>query len=89
MEQNKIAKKLFINCKEAGFLTTIKESEGLSTWQQTQLKFHNVLCKVCKRWEQQSAQINNIIKKAFTHQHFSMPEERKELIKKELDQLLF
>jgi hypothetical protein len=51
-----------ISCKQATMLITIHEQQSLSFKQQLALKFHLFVCKVCKLFQIQSKQINQLLK---------------------------
>lgn len=40
--------KLFIHCKQAAFLETVKTMNNLTWKQKIALKFHNAICGACK-----------------------------------------
>ena len=87
MGEEKISNKKSINCREATMLSVIQEEKGLNIWRRFQLRYHSKMCKYCKLWDEQSIELNKLIKKAFSGEKHKMPIEKKEKIEKELDDL--
>ena len=81
------SKKLMLNCKEATKLVVIKEFEKLSLKQLIALKFHLLVCKVCALFEKQSLELNKELKKIEEEKTFVLSLEKKEEIKKLLNEL--
>lgn len=50
-------KYLMINCKEATYLTGLKEEGILSFGKRLKLAMHTAMCSLCKRFEKQAAAI--------------------------------
>lgn len=50
-------KYLMISCKEATYLTGLKEEQRLSFVGKAKLSLHTSMCAVCKKFEEQTARI--------------------------------
>lgn len=81
--------KLFIHCKQAAFLETLKTMNRLTWKQKFSLNFHNLICKVCKTF---SIQQQIILQKISVEGHNEsnkecMCNDKKNEIKKQLIEL--
>lgn len=59
---------LFLTCRKASELIEKKSLFRLSMKEKFQLTMHTGMCKTCKKWESQSAQLDNTIKQHIHHQ---------------------
>lgn len=60
--------KLWLSCKEATHLIEKQHHTSLPFSEKWALKFHLILCKVCKFYATQSKQIEQLLKKYFETQ---------------------
>lgn len=89
MGEEKVTKKMTINCREATMLSVLREHKGLSLWQKIQLAYHNKMCAVCKTFDVQITAINRLVKKAFNSDEIvhTLPDEKKEKMQENLDEI--
>jgi hypothetical protein len=86
-EENKISKKLKVSCSDAALLTTIKQAGDITLYQRIQLYNHNLGCSLCKLWGKHSENITTVLKSALSGENHTMSEDKKNAIKKNLDEL--
>lgn len=58
-------KKIAYNCKKATFLIEKKQVSGITPREKLELKIHLAGCSVCRIFEQQSFNINRLVKELF------------------------
>lgn len=86
-EEQKVSKKLMIDCADAAMLTTLKEIGDITVYQRLQLFIHNIPCTLCKLWSKDSNKITNMLRNAFNAEEHCMCDEKKAAIEKELEEL--
>jgi hypothetical protein len=90
MGEEKVTKKMMINCREATMLSVLREHKGLNIWQRIQLAYHSRMCAVCKTFDDQITSIHALVKKAFNSEEIThtLPEEKKEKMKADFDKII-
>lgn len=67
-------------CKDATFLMTKAPYSELSTGERFLLRFHTLVCKYCRRFGRQSAQIDGLIRRAAESEGKALSPEKKEAL---------
>ncbi|HEU5291687.1 MAG TPA: hypothetical protein VFU05_13650 [Cyclobacteriaceae bacterium] len=62
-------RKTVFDCKKATMLIIKKENGEASAWEQIQVFYHNIYCKVCRRFVQQSRLLNSIFGTLDQHEY--------------------
>lgn len=82
-------RKVVFNCKQATMLSLKKEEGKISLNERLKLYYHLLFCKVCRNFIRQSHDINHsgksISESLFINPPFSLTEERKRSIQRQLD----
>jgi hypothetical protein len=82
-------RKIVFNCKQATILSLKKEEGKISLNERLKLSDHLLYCKVCRNFIRQSHDINRsgkaISESLFTNPPFSLTEERKQAMQRQLD----
>jgi hypothetical protein len=86
-EEQKISKKLFIDCSDAALLITMKDGGGISLYQRLQLFIHNIPCTLCRLWQKDSKGITKIIQTAFNAEKHCLSDDKKASLEKDLEEL--
>jgi predicted phage-related endonuclease len=76
--------KLMLSCKEATALMEKSHHVALSSSEKRRLRFHNFICKVCKQYQIQSQQIENLLQKYLKNQATPITPTQIEALKKQI-----
>lgn len=79
-----LMKYLMVSCKEATYLTGLKEEHKLSLIGRAKLGLHTSMCSVCKKFEEQAARIAKESKHIQSNEH--LPVQAKERIERLIEE---
>lgn len=79
-----------INCKQASFLISKKQEDGISLWQKAQLKIHLAKCTACVLFKKQTDFLVNYLSKINKANNFNTPlsDNKKDQLKQQLQSLM-
>lgn len=82
--------KITYNCRKATFLIEKQQIGKITVREKLELKLHLAGCSICVTFMQQSAVINQMVKKLFRSDHteLKLDEEFKEQLQKRIDNLI-
>jgi len=72
-----------IDCKEAAYLVDKGQFEKLTFWKKLNLKFHSLMCDICRKYAKDSHALSHIVKHADLNTS-KLSEKEKVQIKEEL-----
>jgi len=74
-----------MSCKKASYIIEKREVSKISLWEKLSLKFHLVICALCRKYESDSKILGKILKSLHKHQHEThLSNEYKEELKNSL-----
>lgn len=70
-----------MSCKKASYIIEKREVSKISLWEKLSLKFHLMICALCRKYESDSKILGKILKSINKHPHQTQlsPEEKNEL----------
>lgn len=79
-----------MSCQKASYIIEKRELTKLSLWEKISLKFHLMICSLCRRYESDSKVLGKILKSLHNHSsHASLSAAEKEAIKQKLAESKF
>lgn len=83
---------IYLSCKQATYLSAIKQYKELSWFRKYQLKLHHKICPDCVRFHEQSEVIDKTIEKLHNHipsdAEQKFPQEKKAETQQAIDEKL-
>jgi hypothetical protein len=74
-----------MSCRKASYIIEKGEVSQISLWERMNLKFHLMICKLCRKYQSDSRILGRLMKKLATHEHSGhLTEEEKAEIRKRL-----
>ena len=80
--------KWHLNCREATELMVRNEFESLSLINWLAMKYHVMICKLCRLFQNQSAEMNHILRNSAKEQPATLRKEKKEEMTEQLNRLI-
>ena len=81
MEQSEYKHKWYtFGCKDATYLMEKKAFASLSFSEKALLSFHKLICKFCRRFEQQTGKINSLFKSSADNSSIGLSVQKKQSI---------
>ncbi|MBI3136847.1 MAG: hypothetical protein HYZ14_19385 [Bacteroidetes bacterium] len=74
-----------MSCRKASYIIEKREVSKLSLWEKLSLKFHLMICDLCRRYESDSKILGKILKSLHKHEsHAHLSSTDKEEMKRKL-----
>lgn len=74
-----------MSCQKASYIIEKREVSKISLWEKIGLKFHLMICSLCRKYESDSRILGKILKSLHKHEHPAhLTEDQKEELKRKL-----
>lgn len=73
-----------MSCKKASYIIEKREVSKISLWEKFSLKFHLMICNLCRKYESDSKILGSILKSLHHQSHSKQlsPADKEEMIKR-------